>query len=113
MTVLNLVAIRNHHLNMDCRLCNLSFQKTDYRIISKNTAGYSGRKIYHIQCARKLNMLGTDIWWNRLARYKRYEILNAFDIEPDIVGESSQLCYAKLSEEVKTEIDIYCMERKS
>ena len=113
MSVLKVVEYRPYHDTIQCGVCNQNFTKQDYRLISKNTARYSGRKQYHIKCARKVNMLASDVWWNHISRYKRHEILNAMDQEPDVVEEFSQLCYAKLTEELKMKIDIHYMENNN
>lgn len=100
------------HETIECNLCKLRFKKEDYKIISKNTSGNSGRKRYHIKCARQINMIASDIWWNRTSKYKRYELLLTMDnLEVDMVEQYSQSCYAKLPEELKTILDIHYLER--
>jgi hypothetical protein len=90
----------------------MNFTNNDQKLLAKDSARDSGRKQYHIICARRVNMIASDVWWNHIARYKRYELLNSMSLEPDLIEEFSQKCYSKLTEDLKLIVDIYYMENK-
>jgi len=101
------------HEVVECARCRQRFRQEDYKILTKNNSGNQGRKRYHLKCARQVNLIASDIWWNRTAKYKRYELLLSLEeCEKDMVEEFSQTCYAKLPEGLKTIIDIYYLENK-
>ena len=92
-----------------CSVCIQSFNKGD-KIISKPTSR-SGKVIYyHIICARKVNLLVSDLWWNHTLKYKRFNWLVSESIMQDEAQELSQSSYSKLPEQVKLLVDIHFME---
>ena len=92
-----------------CAVCNLNFKKGD-KLISKDTSR-SGKAIhYHIRCAREVNLIVSDMWWNRISKYKRFEWLISQSTMEDEAQELSQSSYSKLPEQVKLLVDIHFME---
>lgn len=99
-----------------CCVCSQPLSSDD-KIITKTTsrgAGGNGKHIYyHVRCARIKNLIIPDIWWNRITKYTRHDILQNLDsVEPDEVEEFSQLNYSKLPENIKLLVDVYFMEIK-
>ena len=102
--------IKTVHDNKLCMVCKKDFEGQT-KILSKETCrGLNGggkRAYYHIKCARQKNIIVPDMWWNRLAKYKRYEYLLSQELEQDDIQEYSQFSYNKLPEEIKLLIDIF------
>jgi len=109
MSIKLILANGIQHSLKHCSVCNLSFNKGD-KILSKATSR-SGKAIhYHIPCARKVNLLVSDLWWNHTPKYKRFNWLISQYVLYDEAQELSQSSYSKLPEQVKLLVDIHFME---
>lgn len=90
-----------------CRKCGKTFQK-DEKIFSttRSTGASSSTNLYHVDCARIINLTVAEIWWNRLTKYKRKTILIDLNLDPLVVEENYGYAYRLLPEEIKIQIDV-------
>ena len=101
---------RNGNSKLVCKHCN---KQNDFAITRQSQ---STQKYYCIDCARKLNILTTELWWNRIKKYTRLCILTSFNenqdgIDMDQAESYSTMRYSSLPDEIKFIIDIYNLKR--
>ena len=101
---------RNGNSKLVCRNCNSENQ------LAITRQSQSTQKYYCVPCARKLNILTTEIWWNKLKKYSRWCILTSFrenqeGISMDLAEEYSEKKYNNLPDEIKFIIDVYNLTR--
>lgn len=93
-----------------CRKCDKIIEEK--QAVTKTAK--RNQKYYHIACARENNLTNTEVWWNRINKYKRMTILNQiYDKEIEVIDQIdsiSQQCYRKLSNEVKFILDIHYLK---
>jgi hypothetical protein len=102
---------RNGNSKLVCKSCK---NPNDMAITRQSQ---STQKYYCVPCARKLNILTTEIWWNKLKKYSRWCILTSFrenqeGISMDLAEEYSEKRYKNLPEEIKFTVDVYNLKRE-
>lgn len=102
---------RNGNSKLICKNCN---NENDLAITRQSQGT---QKYYCVPCARRLNILTTELWWNRTKQYTRLCILTSFNesqdgISLDLAEDYSKLKYDNLPDEIKFIIDVYNLQRK-
>lgn len=98
---------QQNQLRKGCSRCSTTFTLQDPAISkTRSTGADTSTKLYHLICAREINLTVAEIWWNRLTKYKRKTILMEFDLDPVDIEECYELTYRLLPEEFKIQIDV-------
>lgn len=105
---LRLVTIRaKNQIERGCKICDEPFTKSEYAFATtRSTGGNATTNLYHIHCARKINLTVAEIWWNRLAKYKRKTELIDMNLDAVDIEENYELSYRRLPDEIKIQVDV-------
>jgi len=105
---MKLVTIRGkNQIERGCKVCDEPLIKTDYAFaITRSTGGNASTNLYHVDCARFINLTVAELWWNRLTKYKRKTILLDLNLDELDVEENYGLAYRLLSDEIKIQVDV-------
>lgn len=105
---LKLVTIRaKKQVERGCRVCKEPMTLKEYAFSTTRSAGgNASTNLYHINCARRINLTIAELWWNRLAKYKRKTELIAMNLDPVDIEDNYVLSYRLLSEEIKIQVDV-------
>ena len=105
---LRLITItQKNQISKGCRRCKLGFTKQDPAFsTTRSTGSDSSTNLYHISFAREINLSTTELWWNRLTKYKRKSILIDLNLDHVDIEENYCIAYRLLSDEIKIQVDV-------
>jgi len=102
-----IVISQKKQIERGCRVCKGNFQLSEPVFsTTRSTGGSASTNLYHVNCARQVNLTVAEQWWNRLTKYKRKTMLIDLEIEVLEIEECYELPYRKLPDEIKIQIDI-------